>query len=141
MSDTADPSSDGIASLREADLHRRIYAIVRSIPPGRVATYGQVAAICGRCTPRMVGRALATLSDSEGDVPWQRVLNSAGRVSERTGGGSDGQRQRLLAEGVVFDHRGRVRLELVGWEGPGFGWIEAGGFFPAPTPGQRSRRR
>ena len=102
-----------------AGLHERIYAVVRQVPAGRVATYGQIAAIVGRCTPRMVGYAMAAVPFWEG-VPWQRVINSRGEVSTRSHGEGHLEQRRLLeAEGVTFDDRGRVNLREFGWEGPG----------------------
>lgn len=96
-------------------LYRRIYAVVRHIPSGRVATYGQVAGIVGRCTARAVGYAMAALPwDTE--VPWHRVINRQGRISPRTSGdGGTEQRQLLEAEGVCFDQQGRVDFAKVGW--------------------------
>lgn len=123
------------AGSRPAGVYRRIYAIIREIPPGRVATYGQIAAIEGRATARMVGYALASLT--EDDVPWQRVINSAGRISERGGGGGTArQRLRLMSEGVRFDRRGRIDFDVFGWDGPDWGWIRDHGMFAVPPPGR-----
>lgn len=98
-------------------LYRRIYAVVRHIPSGRVATYGQVAAIVGQCTARMVGYAMAALS-SDTEVPWHRVINRQGRISARAGGeGSTAQRRLLESEGVRFNQQGRVDFEKVAWIG------------------------
>lgn len=95
--------------------YRRIYALVKRIPKGRVATYGQIATLAGRCTPRQVGYAMAALPAHSG-VPWHRVLNREGRVSQRSAGdGSLHQRALLEAEGVAFDRAGRCDLERVGW--------------------------
>jgi methylated-DNA-protein-cysteine methyltransferase-like protein len=96
--------------------YSRIYDVVRRIPPGRVATYGQVAELAGMPgQARQVGYALHALKDDE--VPWHRVVNAQGRVSERSDPGSDGwQRELLEEEGVSFDDRERVSLELYGWE-------------------------
>lgn len=95
-------------------LYNRIYTLVRQIPPGRVATYGSIARLLG-CTARTVGFAMAALPPGH-DVPWQRVINSQGRVSPRTDGdGALVQRLLLEAEGVRFDSRGRVDLGLFGW--------------------------
>ena len=95
-----------------------IYRIVASIPHGRVATYGQVARLAGipRC-PRSVGYALSAL-DSASPVPWHRVVNAAGKISERSGsmGAEDTQRIRLEREGVRFDAQGRLDLAEVQWE-------------------------
>jgi len=130
---------EGGGALRGASTYQRIYAVVRRIPPGRVATYGQIAAIEGRATARMVGYAMAAL-DGASDVPWQRVINARGEVSERSGGGGTAnQRQRLEEEGVFFDHRGRVDLASAGWPGPDPGWLAAHGFHAAPPPGGGGR--
>jgi methylated-DNA-protein-cysteine methyltransferase-like protein len=96
-------------------LYCRIYAIVRRIPPGRVTTYGRIARQVG-CTARTVGFAMAALPAGH-DVPWQRVINSQGKVSPRRNGDGDLiQRLQLEAEGVQFDARDRVDLVRYGWE-------------------------
>ena len=86
------------------DFFGRVYAAVRAIPRGRVATYGQVAAILG--VPRgarAVGWALRALSKAaEPSVPWHRVVGAGGRISPRACAGPELQRRRLLAEGVSF---------------------------------------
>jgi methylated-DNA-protein-cysteine methyltransferase-like protein len=88
-------------------LFGRVYALVRRIPPGRVTTYGRIARQAG-CTARTVGFAMAALPAGH-DVPWQRVINSQGKVSpRRNGDGELVQRLLLEAEGVRFDPRGRV---------------------------------
>jgi len=118
-------------SLKDAPVYERIYAVVRQIPRGRVATYGQVAAIVGGCTARMVGYAMAALPYP--DVPWQRVINRQGKVSARTSGhGSALQRQLLEAEEVEFDAADRVNFSQVGWSGPDWAWLEQHGFYPVP---------
>ena len=127
--------------LREASVYERIYAIAGQIPSGRLASYAQIAAIEGRCTPRMVGYAMAAVGDRP--VPWQRVINSRGTVSERRhGGGTSRQRRLLEDEGVVFDRYGRVDFEIFGWSGPDWEWLDENGFFaatPPANPGRRSR--
>jgi methylated-DNA-protein-cysteine methyltransferase-like protein len=96
--------------------YARIYAVVRRIPLGKVATYGQVAELAGLGGhARQVGYALHALPTGT-TVPWHRVLNAAGAVSLRTAPGEElTQRQLLEREGVGFDLRGRVRLSLVRW--------------------------
>lgn len=96
--------------------HERIYAVVRRIPRGRVATYGQVAALAGLPgRARQAGYALHALPAST-RLPWHRVLNARGTVSLRSEGG-DALRQRLLLEreGVRFDAGGRVSLARYRW--------------------------
>lgn len=126
-------------NLRDAPVYERIYAIVRQIPAGRVATYGQIAAIVGGCTARMVGYAMAALP-YDTDVPWQRVINSQGQISPRIGGiGSAEQYQLLTAEGVHFDHNHRVDFGQVGWPGPDWAWLEQHGFNPTPPLANKNR--
>ena len=130
---------DAVGGLREAGTYERIYAIARQIPAGRVATYGQLAAMEGRATARMAGYAMAALPAGS-DVPWQRVINARGEVSERSGGGGTArQRARLEAEGVFFDSRGRVDLLRAGWDGPPAQWLARHGFRAAPAPGRAAR--
>ena len=101
----------------ELPLYERIYAVVRQIPPGKVATYGQIARITGGCSARMVGYALAALNRD--DVPWQRVINAKGKISPHGAGfGTSIQRNLLEQEGVQFDTEGRVDFNEVGWVGP-----------------------
>jgi methylated-DNA-protein-cysteine methyltransferase-like protein len=98
----------------------RVYLVVRQIPRGKVASYGQIAALLGHPqAARTVGWALSALRDSEiDDVPWQRVINSHGRISiSRVDLGADLQRALLEAEGVKFDGRGYVDLKRFGWRG------------------------
>ncbi len=99
-------------------VYERIYRVVRQIPRGKVATYGQVARIVDRCTARMVGYAMAALQGRT-DVPWQRVINSRGEISTRSrGDGALRQRRLLEKEGIRFDRRNRVNLRKFGWAGP-----------------------
>lgn len=98
--------------------YQRIYAVVRSIPPGRVATYGQVASLAGLPGhARQVGYALHALDAEHDDVPWQRVINAQGEISRRADPGPEPlQRVMLEAEGVVFTTRGRVDLKRFRWD-------------------------
>jgi methylated-DNA-protein-cysteine methyltransferase-like protein len=93
-----------------------IYRVVQEIPTGRVMTYGQVAARAGMVgAARQVGWALAALG-SRDDVPWQRVINARGEISDRgEPEWADLQRGLLESEGVELDARGRVDLERFGW--------------------------
>jgi len=94
-------------------LYERIYEVVKRIPAGSVATYGQVARMAGIPKgARQVGYAMAALGRGQPrpDVPWHRVLNAKGESSI---GGE--QISRLEAEGVPFDERGRTDLRAFGW--------------------------
>jgi len=101
---------------RRGSTHDRIYNVVRRIPRGRVATYGQVAALAGFSRqPRLVGYALHALTTGT-RIPWHRVINARGMVSIRSDGSASlSQRLLLEREGVQFDARQRVSLERFGW--------------------------
>ena len=104
--------------VRPDSTRERIYAQVRKIPRGRVATYGQIASLSGLDGhARQVGYAMAALP-SHSAVPWHRVINAQGRVSMRREGpgGSIIQQQMLEREGVIFDGGGRVSLARFGWK-------------------------
>lgn len=92
-----------------------VQRLVRSIPRGKVATYGQLSRMIGRrLTPVGVGWAIRAAP--EGAVPWQRVVNARGGIS--TDGERPGlQREMLESEGVGFDAAGHVELARFGWDG------------------------
>jgi methylated-DNA-protein-cysteine methyltransferase related protein len=95
--------------------YQRIYALVRRIPRGQLATYGQIAQLIDGCTARMVGYALAALPHGK-DVPWHRVINSLGTISLRKAGdGALEQRFLLEKEGIRFNRAGKVDLASVRW--------------------------
>jgi methylated-DNA-protein-cysteine methyltransferase-like protein len=96
---------------------RPVYRIVRRIPAGLVATYGQVAALAGMPgAARQVGWALSAL-DASDDVPWHRVINAQGEISPR-GAPEAGDLQRALleSEGVELSSQGRIDLGRYAWE-------------------------
>lgn len=106
--------------------YTQVWELVRQIPPGNVATYGQIAGLVATRLDlseadyrawgaRWVGGAMAGCPP---DVPWQRVINAQGKVSLRPGEGGNRQRELLESEGVTFDERDRVDLKRFGWSGP-----------------------
>ena len=98
-------------------LYQRIHYIIILIPSGKVATYGQIAEIVGGCTARMVGYAASTIPQHS-DIPWQRVINYKGGISQRSSGTVGLRQQKLLeAEGIEFDQYGRTNLEHFRWKG------------------------
>lgn len=97
-----------------------VYKAVKKIPRGRVATYGQIAALAGMPrAARQVGYALRATPDNV-KIPWHRVVNAQGRVSMRLkdwqSGGDDLQKILLEAEGVEFDETGKMNLKRYRWE-------------------------
>lgn len=106
--------------------YEQVWALARQVPHGKVVTYGQIAQMIAPPAgmdpqeykafgPRWVGDAMAASPD---DVPWQRVINAQGKISERPG--SQTQRQRLEQEGIVFVND-KVNLKHYQWQGPAQG--------------------
>ena len=104
----------------------KVWVVVRQIPAGRVATYGQIAALIPlppgvdpkdflAFGARWVGGAMAACPS---DVPWQRVINAQGKISLPPGAGYEQQRQLLEEEGINFDEKGRIDLNYYRWSGP-----------------------
>jgi len=104
--------------------YEQVWELVRQIPKGKVAAYGQIALMLPPPNgveieaykafgPRWVGGAMANCPD---DVPWQRVINSQGKISPRPGG-AEKQRLLLEQEGVEFDAKDRVDFKKYGWRG------------------------
>lgn len=103
--------------------YEQVWNLVRKIPRGKVASYGQIALMLPipagvdfetyqAFGPRWVGGAMAACPD---DVPWQRVINAQGKISERPG--AEKQRQLLEEEGIVFV-KDKVDWKKYGWKGP-----------------------
>jgi methylated-DNA-protein-cysteine methyltransferase-like protein len=96
--------------------YERIYRVIRRVPRGRVATYGQIAELAQASGPRQVGYALHALPDGH-DLPWHRIINARGMISLHSGlGGGSLQRALLEAEKVAFDAKGRVDLKRFQWK-------------------------
>jgi methylated-DNA-protein-cysteine methyltransferase related protein len=91
-----------------------IFRIVRRIPRGKVATYGQIARLARFPNqPRLAGYAMHSLDNPH--VPWHRVINAQGRIS-LSGVSAEVQRGLLQKEGVIFSTDGRVDLKVFGWK-------------------------
>lgn len=103
--------------------HAQVFAMVRQVPHGKVATYGQIATLLG--SPRVarhVGFAMAGAWRAEGDepVPWHRIVNAKGSISTRERADPDHDQRTLLErEGVGFRANGTVDLRAFRWAGPG----------------------
>jgi methylated-DNA-protein-cysteine methyltransferase-like protein len=105
-----------------AKLYRAIYAVVRRIPTGRVATYGQVAELAGiPGGARVAGAAMKTCKPAD-RLPWQRVIGKAGknrgRIAIHDPVGAAVQRQLLDDEGVAVGDSGLIALDRYGWLPP-----------------------
>jgi methylated-DNA-protein-cysteine methyltransferase-like protein len=115
-----------------------VWKIAREIPTGKVFTYGQIAELIplpAGIAPdafqafraRWAGSAMA---ECPADVPWQRVVNSQGKISPRRG--AENQRRLLEAEGIEFDARDRINLARFGWAGPDEDWLKSNGLVAPP---------
>lgn len=101
------------------NFYKQVYAVVRRIPAGKVTSYGRIAQMLGRPhAARAVGYALSALKDKDHNIPWQRVVNSQGRISihHRELNGNI-QAQLLRAEGVIVSDDLRIDLNQFLWEG------------------------
>ena len=108
-------------------LYARIYALVKAVPMGKVATYGQIAKLAG-CSARQVGFAMSAAPE---DIPWQRIINSRGEISMRADGAVDMEQSlRLKTEGVAFNGKGRTDLSIYQWQGPDAQWWAEQNFEP-----------
>ncbi len=98
--------------------YRQVIRVIRTIPRGKVASYGQVAALAGRPrAARQVAWVLHTSSDKE-SLPWQRVIGAGGRISLQRGRGFAEQKKRLEVEGVRVSRLGAIDLARYLWEPP-----------------------
>lgn len=99
-----------------ASFFRRVVALIKKIPRGKVATYGQIAALAGNPRgARQVAWVLHSASDKE-KLPWQRVINSRGSISLPRYGGYELQRALLMKEGVKFDAADQIALARFQWQ-------------------------
>ena len=115
--------------MSTTNFYEQVYAVVRQIPRGQVTSYGRIAGMLGAPNAaRAVGYALRALKDRSedstyADIPWQRVVNSQGRISiVNREYGAEIQAKLLRAEGVVVSEDLRLNLEQYLW--PGLHWME-----------------
>jgi len=96
--------------------YHRVLKILKQIPPGRIATYGQIALYAGNPrAARQVAWILHSSSDKE-RLPWQRVINRQGFISLKAGAGFEQQKAMLTAEGVRVDRNGKIELSRFIWK-------------------------
>jgi len=104
--------------------NKAIWDLARQVPPGKVATYGQLSALVpapagvlpedyAAFRARWAGEAMRVCPPG---VPWQRIVNAQGKISPRPG--AETQKKLLEQEGVVFDSRQKIDLSRFGWPGP-----------------------
>jgi methylated-DNA-protein-cysteine methyltransferase-like protein len=91
----------------------RVEALVSQIPPRRVMTYGQIAALCGNARAARIVGGIAHFGNP--DLPWQRVVNRYGGLAAGYPGGRSGHKQVLEAEGLKVSEDYRVDVESLLW--------------------------
>lgn len=102
-------------SSKPLTFHEQVIRVIKKIPRGKVATYGQVAALAGNPrSARQVVRTLHTASDKE-KLPWHRVINSQGKISLLRGHGYEYQRALLVGEKVTFGLEDIIDLNQYQW--------------------------
>jgi len=103
-------------SLKESTFSDAVKAAIKSVPRGRVATYGQIARLAGN--PRAVRAVVWILhsSSSKHGLPWHRVINSKGTIALRPGTGFEEQVMRLGDEGVRVGKDGEIDLKKFQWK-------------------------
>lgn len=100
----------------EKGFYERVVKFIKSVPAGKIATYGQIAEYAGNPrAAREVAYILHSSSEKE-NLPWQRVISSKGRISMKPGHGYELQKQLLEDEGIVFDEEGRVDFPRFLWQ-------------------------
>ena len=111
-------------SMAKSIFTTRIIELIRSVPKGKVATYGSIASMAGNIrAARQVARILHSSSSKEG-LPWHRIINREGRISLKRLQGYEEQKQLLENEGINFDGADKIDLELYLWR-PGAEFIRS----------------
>ncbi|MCP5103595.1 MAG: MGMT family protein [bacterium] len=94
----------------------RVKYVIKQIPVGKVATYGQVAAMAGSYRAARQVVWILHSSSTKDNLPWHRVINKKGEISLEPGSGFEEQKQRLQKEGVRFDRNNRIDLDRCLWK-------------------------
>jgi methylated-DNA-protein-cysteine methyltransferase-like protein len=99
--------------MANANFRDQVYVIVGQIPEGRVMTYGQIAALCGKPRAARIVGGVAHYGDPS--LPWQRVVKKDGSLAEGFPGGTEGHKSALEADGVKVSKEYRVDIERLLW--------------------------
>ena len=102
------------------EIQQAVFALVKQVGRGEVASYGMIASLLPGVTARMVGHAMRH-AGTDGTVPWHRIIGSSGMVSSHEG--ASRQQTLLTDEGVTFSKSGRVLWRLHRWPGPMPDWL------------------
>ncbi|MFX1518051.1 MAG: MGMT family protein [Promethearchaeota archaeon] len=95
---------------------QRVKDIIKKIPKGKVATYGQIATFAGNSrASRQVAWVLHSSSNKD-NLPWHRVINSKGKISLPHNGGYEMQKELLELEGIKFDKHERINFDKYLWQ-------------------------
>ncbi|HUV29619.1 MAG TPA: MGMT family protein [Acidobacteriota bacterium] len=103
----------------ESSFHERVKAAIKSIPRGRVASYGQIATLAGN--PRGARQVVRVLhsSSSKDKLPWHRVINRLGKISLKPSRGYELQKALLQDEGITFSLDDTIDLNRYLWSPDG----------------------
>ncbi len=102
--------------------YKAIYALIREVSKGEVASYGMIASLIPGVGPRQVARAMRT---APADIKWYRIITSSGAMADHSG--AEEQRRRLKREGVSFKKNGAVDWSKHRWRGPTQKWLDGSG--------------
>lgn len=108
----------GIVKMSDNNFFQSVYSIVKKIPRGKVTSYGRIASLLGHPrSARVVGYALNALAkEFESEIPWQRVINSKGKITFKGDlVRASLQKALLLEEGIYFDSEDCVDWKKQGW--------------------------
>jgi methylated-DNA-protein-cysteine methyltransferase-like protein len=102
--------------MGEKTFYQRVIDTIKAVPRGKIATYGQIAALAGN--PRAARQVVRVLHSSSGkeNLPWHRVINSRGEISLPRGRGFEEQKARLGEEGIKFGPGDSIDLARYGWD-------------------------